>query len=168
MKRPQIEIKPDKFDLLIEAIGVLAILLLVLIPIYYYEQLPEQIPIHFNANGEVDAYDNRGTIWTLPVIGSVLFISLLILSRYPHLFNYLQEITPENAEYQYKNASKMLRSINTFTALLFTYICYSSIQVALGQQQGLTEYLIWIIIGISLSLPLYFFIRSSRKHAKSL
>ena len=34
-----------------------------------YPELPERIPIHFNAAGEVDGWGKKGMIWTLPLIG---------------------------------------------------------------------------------------------------
>jgi uncharacterized membrane protein len=46
-------------------------------------QLPEQVPIHWGLNGQVDGYGSRGlALWLAPGIGLVLFVLLSIL---PHI-----------------------------------------------------------------------------------
>jgi len=40
------------------------------------------------------------------------------LNKYPHVFNYLKKITPENALEQYTNATRMIRFLNLSTTLV--------------------------------------------------
>ncbi len=127
----------DSFDKTIEVIGFIGLLLLIGIPIIYYGKLPENIPTHFDLNGQADGFGSRGMIWILPAIGVLTYIGLFFLNKYPHVFNYPQKVTPENAERLYRIATKMTRILNTLIVCFSAYITYSIIQTALGNQEGL-------------------------------
>ena len=59
-------------------IGIGTIYLFWLVYLFiHFRSLPETIPVHFNALGEVDGWGSRATIWFLPGIG--LFTTLLVL-----------------------------------------------------------------------------------------
>ena len=77
-KRPRIPINLSKTDYLFEIIGLIGIICLIVLPIYYFNDLPDQIPKHFNALGQVDSYGNRGVIWFLPAIGLFLYVGMTI------------------------------------------------------------------------------------------
>lgn len=135
--RPKIKIQLESTDLLLEILGLVGLVFLIVLPIYYYSDLPETIPGHFGANGEPDKFREKDKIWTLPVIGTVLYAGLYWLNQYPHLFNYPQKVTAENAEQLYKITTRMIRTMNTVIVVVFAYIIYSTIQVAFGNQSGL-------------------------------
>ena len=137
LNRPKISIKRDPSDWIIEIAGALFMLLMIGLPIYYFNQLPDTIPSHFNALGEPDAYSKKNSIWTLPIVGLFTYIGLFALNGYPHIFNYPTEITEDNAERQYRIATKLLRTMNLVIAAGFAYITYSTIQAAFGNQMGL-------------------------------
>ncbi len=137
MERPKIRIAPDASDYIMEVIGAIFLLLMISWPLYFFQELPDSIPRHFNAAGEPDGFSQKNTIWILPSIGLVMYVGMLILNRYPHIFNYPTEITVENAERQYRAATKLIRTINVLMAASFFYIGYSTIQTALNKQVGL-------------------------------
>ena len=58
-KRPKIEIKLTNTDKAIELIGFLILITFWVIIIVSYNNLPEQIPIHYNGLGEVDNYSKK-------------------------------------------------------------------------------------------------------------
>jgi uncharacterized membrane protein len=157
MTRPKIKIKSEPIDRIVESIGVIGIILLIGLPVFYYSSLPDIIPRYYGSSGEPDGFSGKGIIWTLPAIGLVMYVGMAMLNKFPHIFNYLIEITTENAERQYKIATKLLRFLNTIIACVFCYITYATIQTALGKQSGLGSYftpifmvLIFGIIGIYL------------------
>ena len=97
MDRQRIKIELDVSDWTMEIIGATFLVLMIGFPLYYFNELPNTIPIHFNGSGEADGFSQKNTVWTLPVIGLVIYIGMLILNRYPHILNYPREITEENA-----------------------------------------------------------------------
>lgn len=160
---PKLKIALDLIDKIIESIGIVALLMLFLIPLMYYGELPNSIPSHFDIHGEVDAYSNKSILWLLPMIGLITYIGLAFLNRYPHIFNYPKKITIENAAYQYKMATRFIRSLNTLIIGLFTYLSYSTIQLALGNQSSLRMCISILFVILILSLILVYSFQSYRK-----
>lgn len=140
MERPRIKIEKTTVDIVIEIIGVLGLLLLIGMPFYFFDKLPAIIPSHFGSNGEADGFSTKGIIWTLPIIGLVMYVGMLWLNKYPHIFNYPQKLTQENAKRLYTIATRMIRTMNVFTTWVFTYLTHSTIQTALGYQNGLGDW----------------------------
>ncbi|MBF6608342.1 MAG: DUF1648 domain-containing protein [Flavobacterium sp.] len=73
MARPVLKFHPTVFD---KVLFISAIILLVAqsgITIHHYSSLPEIIPIHYNALGEVDGFGNKIHILILPLVTTLLF-----------------------------------------------------------------------------------------------
>lgn len=83
---------------------------------HYHQTLPETIPIHFNLAGEADGYGEKGHIFALPAIATIVAIVLALLSQIPHQFNYLVAITEANAEKQYRGGRMLLFVIGLILA----------------------------------------------------
>ena len=144
--KPKIEIEYELIDWIVESIGVIAIVILVILPIYHYGSLPDIIPSDYGSNGEPDGYSGKGVIWLFPVFGFVMYFGVTVLNRFPHIYNYPKEITQENAHRQYKLATRLLRILNTIIACGFCYLIYSTIQIAHGNQNGLGNYFISVFM----------------------
>ena len=97
MERPRLTITSEPIDKIIETLGIAGLLWLLGSSVYYYDSLPEIIPRHFNAYGQPDGYSQKEIIWTLPILGCLLYAGMTWLSRYPHLFNYPQKVKQKNA-----------------------------------------------------------------------
>ena len=157
-KQPVLKIEPSRNDKLIDVLSLLGIALLLIIPLYYYGQLPAEIPSHFNGAGEPDAYSSKTSIWLLPVVGIVMGLGMMALTRIPHLYNYPVKITEENAKKQYRGAARLIRILNFLITFAFVYIIIGTIQMGLGNAKGLgngflTVFLVAIfgVIGLYLS-----------------
>lgn len=118
----------------------------------YYDGLPEQIPTHFNASGVADKFGSRNTIFLLPVLAVVVSGGLIWLLRYPHKFNYLTKITPENAALEYRRMRFMLRALNALTNLLFLVITWDVLQAAINGN-GKLSLLFWIVFILLMVAP---------------
>ncbi len=158
MPRPRIKIPPSSTDKALDSIVIMGLVLLIALPFYYYGGLPDQIPTHFNAAGEPDAYGSKTSVWVLPIVGLLLAVGMMYLNRFPHLFNYTVSITEENAMRQYSKATRMMRVINVLLVFAFVYINYTTIQTALGHAKGLGNGVIIIfILGIFGTMFYYLF-----------
>lgn len=163
MSKPKIKIPKEPIDRFIETTGIIALLILFGLPIYYLSDLPEIIPIHFNAKGIPDSFKGKNMIWLLPILGGVLYIVVFYVNKFPHLFNYPQKITADNAPHYYKIASRMNRVLNSFVACIFAYMTFSIIQTALSQTNGLGPYFIYLVVGLMLAILIYFTFQLMRK-----
>lgn len=153
----------QSFDYLLEIIAFIGILAMVGVSLYCYTALPEQIPIHFGPSGMPDKWGTKSHLWLLPVLGTVIYGFMSFINRYPHQFNYMVKITPENAERQYTMATRMLRFVKAFIALLFAYLTIRTIQIALGDSSGLSH---WVLIVplITLGVTFWYIGRSTSKN----
>ncbi len=117
--RPKLKIPLTTLDKVIEALCWSGLAATWLAAFIAFSQLPEIIPTHFNGSGQADGYGSKSTIWLLPVIPTILVAGLSFLNRFPHTFNYLEEITPANAEKNYRWGTRLLRYSKLFVVLLF-------------------------------------------------
>lgn len=164
--QPKIKISLDNTDRILICIGMLSLVILFGLPLYYFNSLPETIPIHFDLYGNPDGFANKNNIWALPIIAGLLYGGMNQLNKYPHLFNYPIKITDRNAAKQYQKAIKLLRTLNTIIVVLLTSISYGSIQTALGNQKGLNPYVI-VIGGVFIFLALVIYLVHITKKGNS-
>lgn len=135
--RPIIKLEWTAWDKILEGLGFLALVLLLVLPVYFYPELPDRIPKHYDAAGQVTAYGGKGMLWIVPILGLITYATLFFINKVPHIYNYLIEITPKNAERQYRMATRMIRTLNVIIVSTFLYSFYGTIQNALGNQVGL-------------------------------
>lgn len=136
-KRPKIPVKSTPTDYIIEIIGALGIMFLIILPIYFYNDLPQQIPKHFSAAGQVDSYGNRGVIWLLPVVGLILYVGMTIFNKFPFAFNYPVKVTSENAKRLYTLGTRTIRLLKAIMVLSFSFLNYRTIKIALCRTTGI-------------------------------
>lgn len=135
--RPKLKLPMSRLEIVLIIISIIAIFITWVYLIVSYDKLPETIVTHFGAAGKPDGWGNRSSIIMLPAIQSTLCILMIITLKFPHYFNFPINITEENAERQYKNARNMMLLIVLEISLVFSYIEWRSIQVAMGKVVGL-------------------------------
>ena len=87
-----------------------------------FPHLPEQIPIHFNAKGEIDGWGGRGTLLIMPIIGLVMDAVLALSFRFPKTWNAGVRITLYNRVRVYRLVRDMLAELRLALALSFAVI----------------------------------------------
>jgi len=156
-ERPRIHIPLQSFDYLLEILAVLGLLTLLGLSVFYYGQLPEQVPTHFGPNGLPDSYGSKTSLWLLPILGSAIFGLMTYLNRRPDWFNYPVKITFENALTQYTMATRLIRVLKASVTILFAYLVWGIISVSKGLQEGLGTWLLLLPLGILVFSLLYIF-----------
>ena len=99
-----------------------------------------------------------------------IFIDISILmTKYPHIHNYMEEITEENALRNYKMSCRLLRFVNLFTTLIMVYIVYSIFAKVAGNEIILESSFMYIVIAFSVVMPLilYAYMLKKKKQASS-
>ncbi len=157
--RPRIRPEKEPVDFLLEITGMILVVAIVIITALKYHGLPEQIPTHFNASGQPDDYSNKSMIWFLAGITVVMFTGLSVLNRFPYIFNFPVNITPENAERLYRHATRSMRLINLLTTIMFFYLTWQSIAVATGKAAGLGMWFLPITVIAITMVTIYMVIR---------
>jgi len=155
-KRPVIKIEPTATDRKMDMAALVLTLLLVALPLLFYSQLPDRIPSHFGASGDIDGYGSKYTIWILAAIGVMTYALFRYLLQMPHNFNYLTPVNEENAESQYRSATKLMRYILIVTQAIFLIILIAVIYAALQPGKNLLGP--WFTIGtilLTIIIPVY-------------
>ena len=153
-------------DRILEVLGWVAVLGIWILTLAYYYELPETIAIHFNAAGKADGSGHKTTILGLPIISTIMFIGLTILNKHPNVFDYPVRITEENALYQYRNASRMLRFIKLAVIIVFGVIVYRTIQYTNGDSDGLGAWFLPATMSLIFIPTIYFLIKAFKRNAK--
>jgi len=161
-KRPVIQLPATWSEIILEFIGILAILGTLFLLAKYWTILPQKIPTHFGISGKPDGWGGKESLLFLPVLGIIMYASMWFVSKYPHIYNYPVQITEENAPFQYLIGRKMINWLRTFLVILFGYLEWVSIKTALGESSGLGPWFI-IVILLFAFVPLIFYIWKSIK-----
>ena len=161
-KRPRIKLQLKQTDKILEVVGWVSVFGIWALPLINYFDLPEIIPIQFNGAGKADEFGNKTHIFILPIISTLLFIGLTTLNKHPHIFNYPNQITKENALDQYTNATRMMRVLKLVIIVLFGLIVFRKIQIVNGHADGLGTWFLPFTIGVFIILTLYFLMMSMK------
>ncbi len=160
--RPKLKIKLTRADIIFEIVSAVLLMGMIVFVALYYKYLPENIPSHFDFSGNVDSYGGKSMILLFPILGTLLYLLLTIANFFPHTFNYLKEITEENALVQYTISTKMIRYLKfALTAILavLTYMIYMN---ATNQMAGLGLWIIPVFL-VFIFVPIAYFILKSAK-----
>ena len=120
------EIKHNKLDTIAEVFCMILLIVTTLYTIYMYIQLPEKIPIHYNAAGVIDRYGNKLEIFILLIVTWVMYIGLSLVTRVPQFWNTGVSVTAENKDRVYRILKNMLKIINIEINVIFCYLIYNT------------------------------------------
>lgn len=159
---PKIKIPLTKTDKFLEAAGLMALVAFWVFNVYHFKALPDTIPVHFSIDGEPDGYGSKWTIISLPVMGTLFYIGLTIISRFPHKMNYSVTVTEDNAEKQYKIMVQLLRVMKVAMVMVFFILDYQSVQLVLNLPNFFGKYFLLLVFALVFAPVFYFLIEFSK------
>ena len=118
------KLKATKFQIILEIIGLLIVIGMIVYVYIKWNQLPQQIPRHYNIIGEVDSWGSKGGIIAIPIMSVVLYTFLTVLSFLPQTWSLPVKITDKNGEAVYRCARSLLIFIKIEFLGVFLYITY--------------------------------------------
>ena len=113
----------------------------------YWPHLPESVPIHFDLSGAPDAWGGKGWLLSLPLVSLALYAGMTVLERFPHRFNYLWRITPDNAGRQYAIARRAAAALKATIVWVFTAGLWLTCETAVGRAHGLGPWFLPVALG---------------------
>ena len=161
--QPKLRIDWTPIDWILEFLAILGFLTFLGTAVYYFPKLPETIPTHFNGSGQPDGYSSKSSFWIMPGISVFVYILLTVVNRFPHKFNYLVTITPQNAMKQYTMGTRMIRFLKMIIVWLFLYINFTIIQSADPQSKGLGIWFLPVFLGFVFIPLIIYFVLSYKK-----
>lgn len=135
-ERPKLYIPKTKSEWTWDVIGYSFFIGSLLLLIIIWVKLPDNVPAHYNALGEVDRWGSKWELLIMPGIGAFILIFMQIFERFPEIHNYPKRLNPSNAEQFYLNSRKLINQIKNICLILFAFISFESISHALGWNEG--------------------------------
>ena len=125
-------IKNSVFDIVLNVVSVLLLIGVVVYLVVRWGSIPEQVPGHFGASGEVTRWDSKSSLIVMPIIAGVLYIGMTILEQFPQVWNTGVRVTQENMFRVYTILKHMISVIKLILVALFvTIVIIQSLAVAL-------------------------------------
>ena len=163
--RPRITLSLSKLDKALEVTSKIVLFVMWSLTLYTFLKLPATIPTHYNASGQADDYGNKMTVLILPVLATIIYWGLAQLNKHPHIFNYMNNITENNAHKQYTIATRMLRFIKLANLLIFSLIVLFTYLTAIGVTNGLGVWFLPLTSMLLLIPVVVSILQSSKKTA---
>lgn len=135
-KRPKIKIPRTKSEWIWDIIGFSVFLGIIIFLIVVWKRLPDEVPAHYNAAGEVDRW---GSKWELTILPLTSFFTVMLLQGfelYPETHNYPKRFNETNAKQFYLNSRQMLNQLKNMILIVFSLILYESVAIALEWSDG--------------------------------
>jgi len=105
---------PIKPTIKTEILPILIVIIAIISSLYFYSYFPEQVPIHWNAAGEVDSYGSR-------VTGAFLFPGIIIGMYLMFLF--IPYIDPKKKRYdQFRKVYHVFKTVLIFFMAVMYFI----------------------------------------------
>ncbi|WP_339252746.1 DUF1648 domain-containing protein [Sporosarcina sp. FSL W8-0480] len=157
--KPKLEIPKTTVQWAFDIFTIIVFVAGMIYLISIWNQLPDQVPAHYNAAGEVDRWGSKWELVILPIIAVLMAIFLTFLEKHPEWHNYMN-LNENNIEFQYRNSVIFLNVMKNECVLLFVYISFNIAQVALGKAESIGNLFLPVFLVIMFGTMAFFIIRS--------
>lgn len=121
------KIKNTKTDILLNIAAVACLAAVTLYLLVRWSQIPMIIPGHYTADGQIDSWTARTTLWQLPVLGWVLYVLITILEQFPGIWNTGVTVTEENRTAVYRTLKTMIGWVKLAVSALLSLVALASL-----------------------------------------
>lgn len=87
---------------------------------FFWPEIPQLIPAHYNFAGVIDRWDDKRSLWLLPVIALIMYAGMTILEHFPQAWNTGITVTEENRAAVYRTLKDLLITTKLMVVLIFT------------------------------------------------
>ena len=115
----KIEIRKNALDVIETIVSLLCIVGIVVYLLLAWGSIPDRIPGHYNALGEVDRWSGKSSLIVLPIISWLIFGFITLVERYPQIWNTGIPVTEQNRERVYRMLKNLIALVKTFVLLMF-------------------------------------------------
>lgn len=145
-KRPEIKIPKTKSEWIWDSIGFTVYVGSIFFLIFIWNKLPDEVPGHFNVQGEVDRMGSKFELLLLPGIGLFMLLLMQFFERHPEIHNYPQRLSEFNAEQFYLQSRKLVNQLKNICLMIFSLLLFESVSIALGWWSGIGIWLLPLIL----------------------
>lgn len=120
------KIERSWYDNFIEVCCILSLICTLVYLIAVWDSIPDEIPGHYNAAGEIDRITGKGSLIVLPIITWILYIGLSIIEKFPQIWNTGVRITDQNRDRVYRILKNMSGTLKLLLVIVFSYLTINS------------------------------------------
>lgn len=114
--------KKHPLDKLMNRLSLLVLVGTALFLALYWRHIPQEVPMHFNAAGEIDRWGSKAELLILPVISWLMYGLLTVVEQFPGAWNTGVKVTEENRERVYALLGHMLSTLKFLIMVMFAWI----------------------------------------------
>ena len=114
--------KKHPLDKLLNRLSLLVLLGTALFLALYWKDIPQKVPMHFNAAGQIDRWGSKAELLILPVIAWLLYLLMTVVEQFPGAWNTGVKVTEENRERVYALLGHMLSTLKFLIMVMFALI----------------------------------------------
>lgn len=138
------KINRTRYDTFINVICVGLLVGTLIYLLLAWNSIPEKIPGHYNSSGIIDRWGNKRELLFIQLISWIIYIGLVMVEKFPQIWNTGVEITDENKERIYRITQNMLGREKLLMVTAFSFITIYSSQAKVLPIWFLPIFLIFI------------------------
>ena len=115
----KIEIRKNALDVIETVVSLLCLVGVIVYLLLAWGSIPDRVPGHYNALGEVDHWSNKSSLIVLPIISWLIFGFITLVERYPQIWNTGITVTEQNRERVYRLLKNLIALVKMFVLLMF-------------------------------------------------
>ena len=85
-----------------------------------WKSIPDTIPAHYNAAGEVNRWGDKSELIFLPIIGGMLYFLITLVQQYPEAWNTGVKVTEQNRERVYQILGNLIGTTKLMMLAVFS------------------------------------------------
>lgn len=155
------KLKKTAWDWITEALSLALVFGTILYLIVMWKSIPDTIPAHYNAAGEVNRWGGKSELLMLPIIGGMLYFFITLIQQYPQAWNTGVTVTEENRERVYR----ILRNLIGTTKLMMLLV-FSSLTVLSSLGLALPIWYLGVFLVLLFGSITFFIIQLSKERQK--
>jgi len=145
-KRPKIKIPKTKGEWIWDLIGYSFYIGSIMLLVIVWSKMPQEVPAHYNALGEVDRWGSKWELIILPMIGAFIAMMMQVFEKYPEWHNYPKRFNESNAAQFYLHSRKLINQLKNICLMTFALILFESVSIALEWRSGSGGLLIPVLL----------------------
>ena len=105
------KLKKNMYNIILEIICLVLLIGVWIYLFFNWNKIPDEIPGHYNAMGQVDRMGSKWELLVLPVIGWLMYLGMSMVEMFPQIWNTGVTVTEENKERIYRILKNMISTV---------------------------------------------------------
>lgn len=156
MDKP-IKIERNALDIIETIVSLASIVGVAVYLILVWKTIPDRIPMHYNAAGEINRWGDKSGLIVLPIISVMLYGMITLIERFPQIWNTGVRVTEENRTQVYRLLKNLIAWVKMLVLLVF-----GSLTVLSSLSLNLPVWFLLVFLALLFGVVAYYIVRLTR------